>query len=452
MENKEVENQETETSGMSRRDFLKVSGAVAGTAAVAGGVTACVNAAFAKTHDSIDDMYRVTPAYELYHQRREMFCRFEWDPQFLPNPAPLVTLDTPGFSQLDLAAGQAAWALANGPPNTFGWRSGNEGHFSWFPLGVTRPAPRRWEASEEEGAHIIKLYANQSLPNLTHVGISLLDPRWVYTGWYHRGNRTEGEIVLSNRHTAPEIAENGTRYIPTSMKYVINMLQSMPYDAGQTSPYAVGGIGAGVGYSSGVHQVAVMAEFIRGLGYHAIPSVGCTANNVPLGIAAGQGELGRHGLLISPYGGARVRSVKVITDMPLALDKPISFGVKEFCMNCKKCADACPQGAISHGPPTTNGPSAVSNAHGVEKWYIDPEACRVLWNHHSGIPCMRCVSACAYNKPDGFWTHDPFGYALAPVVGGGVMAAIDDWMGYGQLKETRDFWKIDLKKSRGINV
>ena len=32
----------------------------------------------------------------------------------------------------------------------------------------------------------------------------------------------------------------------------------------------------------------------------------------------------------------------VLTHMPLAFDRPIDFGVQEFCARWKKCAKTCP--------------------------------------------------------------------------------------------------------------
>jgi len=42
-----------------------------------------------------------------------------------------------------------------------------------------------------------------------------------------------------------------------------------------------------------------------------------------------------------------VRISGVITDLPVASDKPIDFGLQEFCKTCKICATECPAGALS---------------------------------------------------------------------------------------------------------
>jgi len=57
---------------------------------------------------------------------------------------------------------------------------------------------------------------------------------------------------------------------------------------------------------------------------------------VPLAVDAGLGELGRLGYLITKEFGPRVRLGAVTTNLPLIADKPINFGVQDFCNICKK--------------------------------------------------------------------------------------------------------------------
>ena len=57
---------------------------------------------------------------------------------------------------------------------------------------------------------------------------------------------------------------------------------------------------------------------------------------------AGLGWIGRSRLLVNPELGARLRLVTVLTDMPLAEDKPLEDG----CGSCMECVNACPAGAI----------------------------------------------------------------------------------------------------------
>lgn len=67
---------------------------------------------------------------------------------------------------------------------------------------------------------------------------------------------------------------------------------------------------------------------------------------IPPAIAAGLGELGKHGSLISHRFGAGVRLAGVTTDMPLFPTRSDRFGADEFCASCQICANSCPPGAI----------------------------------------------------------------------------------------------------------
>jgi Uncharacterized Fe-S protein len=122
--------------------------------------------------------------------------------------------------------------------------------------------------------------------------------------------------------------------------------------------------------------------FIKDLGYHAVPIGSDSALAIPIAIQAGLGEYSRSGLMITPEFGSNVRLCEVFTDMPLNHDKPISFGVTEFCKTCKKCAEACAPQAISYEDPTIDGPRGQMQNSGIKRWYVDPvkclEFCRVI--------------------------------------------------------------------------
>ena len=62
----------------------------------------------------------------------------------------------------------------------------------------------------------------------------------------------------------------------------------------------------------------------------------------------------------------------------------------DFCLRCKKCAEACPSRAIP-----LEDPGVID---GVRRWRIDSEACFTFWNK-IGTDCARCVSVCPYAHP-----------------------------------------------------
>ncbi len=152
------------------------------------------------------------------------------------------------------------------------------------------------------------------------------------------------------------------------------------------------------------------------------------------------------GPIINPLYGPRIRLAKVFTELELVPDKPVTFGVKEFCMSCKKCADACPSQAISFDDePSFTVDSCVRNP-GIKKWYLKADQC-VSWWGVMGSDCGHCITVCPYNKRD-LWhhrvakigTHFPLTRNLAKV--------LDGAFGYGayygtarNLKFIEDYWE-----------
>jgi len=136
----------------------------------------------------------------------------------------------------------------------------------------------------------------------------------------------------------------------------------------------------------------VMANFIRRLGYRARALA--TANApylvVPTFVDAGIGEQGRCGYVVTKEFGNNFRPAAVVTDMPLSLDKPLDFGVQDFCQKCMICANECPVNAIP-----TGGPVVV---RGVKRWDIDREKCFRYWVS-AGRPCAICQVVCP-------WSHE----------------------------------------------
>jgi reductive dehalogenase len=135
--------------------------------------------------------------------------------------------------------------------------------------------------------------------------------------------------------------------------------------------------------------------YIRELGYTALRG---TANPQATALAAGLGELGRNGLVISEKFGARVHMPNTImTDLPLVAGKPIDIGVEDFCKVCRKCAITCPTNSISFND------KVVFN--GVEKYKINWLTCyrlRPFVTEHWGS-CLTCVTVCPFTKPNTWW-------------------------------------------------
>jgi reductive dehalogenase len=182
----------------------------------------------------------------------------------------------------------------------------------------------------------------------------------------------------------------------------------------------------------------LLAQFIRGLGYKAIPCGNDTALSIPIAIEAGLGELGRNGLLITEKFGPRVRLCKVFTDLPLVPDEPHFFGVEEFCRKCLKCAEDCPSQAISSGEKTT-GALNRSNNPGVLKWPVNAEQCYKYWIANR-LDCANCISVCNFNKEPG-WLHDLVRVFIKNVPWlNPLFVRLDDVLGYGKQLDPATIW------------
>ena len=216
-----------------------------------------------------------------------------------------------------------------------------------------------------------------------------------------------------------------TPEFPFKPKSVVVIAVEMDYRGMSCSPSAIESAATGLGYSHMAEVSYSLSTFILQLGYKAFALGNDVALSVPYAIAAGLGELGRHGLLITPEFGPRVRLAKVFTELELKPDKPKTFGVWEFCKSCKRCAETCPPEAIPFGEPTLEGPT-VSNNPGVLKWYIDPEKCIQFWRQN-GSDCSNCIASCPYNKLP-TWPHQLITAASSLPVPPlhGFMAKMDD--------------------------
>ena len=289
------------------------------------------------------------------------------------------------------------------------------------------------------------------------VGVTEVDERWFYNT-LGGGPGTARPLIFDDVEV-PIRGEEGPIVIPRRMNRIIAMAHEMDYDA--FLPNGITRISAsavGQGYSKMAFHTGSLAKFVRTLGYQAIPMGNDTALSVPISIDAGLGEQCRIGFLITPKYGPRVRLSKLLTDLPLIPDKPITFGVKEFCTKCELCADYCPSGCIdktgAFARPTYER-HGINNIVGVKKWQVDQTLCALYWRE-VGVGCSNCIAVCPFNKPQS-WVHD----ATRILIGAGsgpldsLMAKLDQAVGYGRLGEDPDPSAVDYfwnKKKEYIHI
>ena len=190
----------------------------------------------------------------------------------------------------------------------------------------------------------------------------------------------------------------------------------------------------------------VIAQQIRNLGYEAKAHTALDGEVLqpPLLLLSGLGEVSRIGeVILNPYLGPRLKSGVVTTNMPFEYDKPIDFGLQNFCENCNKCARECPSGAI------TAGPKLMFN--GYEIWKSDSQKCASYRiSNKGGAMCGRCMKTCPWNL-EGLFSEKPFRWAASNIPSlAKPLAKLDDLVGNGELNPIKKWWwDIELYEDGG---
>ncbi len=250
--------------------------------------------------------------------------------------------------------------------------------------------------------------------------------------------------------------DNG-RPVECHHKYAVVMLIDQEYDTmeGASGDDFISGAQSMRAYMRGAIIAGIMAEHLRALGFDSRPQTNADSEvlQLPLILLAGLGELSRIGeLVLNPFVGPRFKSVVLTTDMPLVPDKPIDFGLQEFCSGCLKCARECPCDAITWGDKVM--------FNGYEMWKLDAERCaRYRITNQRGLACGRCMKTCPLNK---VVTWDgPIATQVASWLGINarwlkpllipVATRLDDLLGHGVRNPAKKWW-LDLEIVDGICV
>jgi len=349
-------------------------------------------------------LYQVSADFKRFNQKYNMTRQPLWKTELsyladCEGEALLNNLGREGFTQLDW--GFYVGSNANIAATGFGINEPDLKGNSWSPLQNNKqwPLPQEnWKGDEITRG--IKKMAR--LFGADEVGIARLDRRWVYSHWYDEETGQAYPIVFSDEpgfevYREPQRLGNGTMVIPASMQYAVVMLFDMEYQGITEAPRLTQMATTISAYSLLTATTIMLAEAIRAMGYQAIPSSNCTALNIPLAIDAGLGELGRNAKLITPRFGPRCRIAKVITDLPLNADHPVSFGATKFCESCRECVKHCPAGAIPAGKRSYK-PRGEFNNSGVLQWQVHHLKCKEYWSR-IGTNCGLCIAHCPYNQP-----------------------------------------------------
>lgn len=253
------------------------------------------------------------------------------------------------------------------------------------------------------------------------------------------------ELIFTDEELAYE--DETARYIPKKCEWVISYAMQMSAETLRRSPTHTACQTTLATYGRSRRTQGVTQEFFRGLGYQALgeASINSLAVAPAFAVLSGMGEMGRMNRVITPEFGPMVRIFKIITDLPLAEDKPIDAGIMEFCKSCKKCAEACPSGALSFDDEPSWQVAGGWNVPGHKAWFEDAVKCMTYWNGTSTNNCTICFAVCPFSKEDKAWIHDwvKFGIAKAPFLDG-FYRSMDDAFGYGVQADPEEWWDLDL--------
>lgn len=237
--------------------------------------------------------------------------------------------------------------------------------------------------------------------------------------------------------------------VPVRHKYAVVMLIDQGFETmeGSSGDDWISGAQSMRSYMRGAQIAGVMAAHLRRLGHDARSQTNADSEvlHIPLILWAGLGELSRIGeLVLNPFVGPRFKSVVLTTDMPLAIDKPVDFGLLDFCEKCVKCARECPCSAIPLGPRI--------EYNGYEIWKPDVERCtRYRVTNPKGSACGRCMKTCPYNT-EGLLTHRSVLWAAINIPASRKAIAMwDDKVGNGSINRTKKWW-FDLEQVDGASA
>jgi reductive dehalogenase len=340
--------------------------------------------------------------------------------------------DKPGYTQLDRAVLMGGWSAVVAVHGHGGSLATPNGVMSSWKQAMLVDSKYEFE-SKEAAAQAIKSAAR--VYGALKCGITRRDRRFDYDPMYDP--KTENVLTWE-------------KDFPFEPKSVIVVMAEMDYVAMSSAPSWITDATVGDTYASVLKIAGQLAVFLRQLGYKAVGSLNDLGVNAPYAVAAGLGEAARNGQVITPVYGPRHRIAKVYTDFEFVeYDRPRTFGVASFCKNCKRCADACPGEAITHGdqtwePEYSKDPEYTWNASpGIYKFHNDAKKCFRFWLKNDG-GCANCICSCPYNKPD-FWHHRMIDAmnVISPGPMHSFMKEMDRVFGYGSVDnpaKVKKFW------------
>ncbi len=137
-----------------------------------------------------------------------------------------------------------------------------------------------------------------------------------------------------------------------------------------------------------------LADWVRSTGYQVqfvVASQGgiqlSLAPALPYAVAAGLGQMGANGQLLTPMFGSRIRLCAFSTDAPLSHDKPVDYGINKLCEKCQVCVRRCPGKAL---------PKVKVWWRGALKYKTIADRCLPMLGQYDG--CSICIKVCPVQR------------------------------------------------------
>lgn len=343
-----------------------------------------------------------------------------------------LKMNFPGFTLKDHAMESAQRSLAQGARSYLGPQRA--------PTPQDRGMPK-WQGPTDEAARILRVAMRHfGAATVGFVELNRDTRKLIYS------HDPDGrQLVFTNTDQAKETTDERT--IPSTAKWLIAYTVQMSNETFKRAPAITADQTTMLCYARGLHVQIRTQEFLRGLGYQGLGESSTNALGIgpAFAVLAGLGELSRQNRLITPEFGPMVRVFKMITDLPVTVDKPIDAGIIEFCRHCKKCAEACPAGALSlDDEPSWEVRGGWSNP-GHEAYFEDSLACERYRKEGTGTGCGICFSVCPFSKKNKVWIHEGVKAAISTVPFlDPFLRAMDDAFSYGARKDPEEWWELDL--------
>lgn len=160
------------------------------------------------------------------------------------------------------------------------------------------------------------------------------------------------------------------------------------YDATQRIPAYRSEQAALSTYGELEDRMVALADWLRDRGWRARPETFIGESMfIAYAVAAGLGQLGLNGQLLTPYAGSRCRLNLLTTDAPLTCDEPVDYGIEGLCDRCQICVRRCPVGAITN---------QRREHRGIVKAKVNTKRCLPLMMQSSG--CSICMKVCPVQR------------------------------------------------------